>query len=62
MIKVISTSVHNKTNEVLEQIEMNFPAEKKQEMKVLKWLKNIRDDHQKKKYLNRKLNVQIIHL
>ncbi len=61
MIKVISTSVCDTTKKVLEQIEMNFPPEKKQEMKVLKWLKNIRDDHQKKKYLNRKLSVQIIH-
>jgi hypothetical protein len=59
MIKVISISTCTKSEEVKESIELNFPPEKKQETKVLKLLKNLRKDHEKKH--NRKLKIEIIH-
>jgi hypothetical protein len=59
MIKVISISTCTKSKEVKESIELNFPPEKKQETKILKWLKNLKQDHDKKH--NRKLKVEIIH-
>lgn len=56
-MKIIARTVNEETRQETELIEMFFPAEKKQETKVLKFLKSIQERHVKKK--GQKLSVTI---